>query len=285
MKFEKTFVLKGKIKTNILIYLKNKKKNKILSLFSKKIIKALESNGSVVIKGFLVDKKHQKNINNYKEFMRLFGKILSQNKKKEKIVEIKDLGKKWSAHTRGYKTNDFLDLHTDGGSLASLFCIKDAPYGGESTCVNARTIYDMINDKVLKRKLFEGFKYHRRGEATDSLKITKRKYPIFFYKKNILHCTYNRKPIEEALKFQKKFSEINYLNKFDNFIFKKKKNISQFKLQPGDIWIVNNYKVLHGRKKFINNKAKQKRLLLRAWIKPAKFKFSGKTYLEALNNI
>ncbi len=285
MKSKKTFILKGEIKTHIFNYLKNKKKNKILTNFSKKIIKALESNGSVLIKGFFVEKKHQKNINNYKEFMRLFGKILSQNRKNEKIVEIKDLGKKWSAHTRGYKTNDFLDLHTDGGSLASLFCIKDAENGGESTCVNAKTIYDLIDDKGLKKKLFEGFKYHRRGEAADNLKITKNKYPIFFFRKKILHCTYNRKPIEEALKVQKKYSEINYLNKFDNFIFKKKKNISQFKLEPGDIWIVNNYKVLHGRKKFTTSKQKQKRLLLRAWIKPAKFKFSGKTYLEALNNI
>ncbi len=285
MKLKKIFNLNKKIKAEVLTYFKTRKKSKYLTKFSKEIIDNLELNGSVIIKDFIVEKNHQKNKKNYKKFMELFGKILSQNKKREKIVEIKDLGKKWSANTRGYKTNDFLDLHTDGGSLASLFCIKDAAYGGESTCVNAKTIYDLINDQSLKKKLFEGFRYHRRGEASNYSKITKKKYPIFFYNKKILHCTYNRKPIEEALKFQKKYSEINYLDKFDEYIFKKKNNISQFKLKPGDIWIVNNFKVLHGRKKFINSKKKQKRLLLRAWIKPTKFKFSGKTYLEALNDI
>ena len=222
MKLKKIFNLNKKIKAEILTYLKNRKKSKYLTKFSKEIIDNLELNGSVIIKDFIVEKNHQKNKKNYKKFMELFGKILSQNKKREKIVEIKDLGKKWSANTRGYKTNDFLDLHTDGGSLASLFCIKDAAYGGESTCVNAKTIYDLINDQSLKKKLFEGFRYHRRGEASNYSKITKKNTLSFSIIKKFYTVLIIENRLRKLLNFKKNIQKLIILiNLMDIFLKRK----------------------------------------------------------------
>ena len=55
-----------------------------------------------------------------------------------------------------------------------------------------------------------------------------------------------------------------------------------FKIKPGEIWIVNNYTVLHGRKKFKD--LNEKRLLLRAWVSPKKFIYKGKNILDAYND-
>ena len=52
--------------------------------------------------------------------------MLKQNLKGEKIVKIEDQGKKWSSKTRGYKTNDYLDMHTDGGAVSALFCLRNS---------------------------------------------------------------------------------------------------------------------------------------------------------------
>ena len=223
------------------------------------------------------------NIKYFKTFINLFGKLLEQNLKKEKIVKIKDMGKNWTSYNRGYKTNDPLSLHSDGGKISALYCIRNSYKGGDSVYVDSRKIFKQVKNDKLKKKLFEGFNYHTRKESKDGSIITKNKFPIYYYKSKIIHCMYNRKPIEEALKFQERKSEIKYLNQFDSLIEKSKKNIKKFRLEPGNIWIVNNYTILHGRSKFKDSK-NNRRLLLRAWLDPIKFKYKGKTLLDAYNN-
>ena len=173
--------IKNSLRSSLLSFLKTNKKNKKLNMFTKRILTILENKGSVVLKNFFIANNNNNNLKNFEKFMNLFGKVLQQNRRRERIVKIQDLGKHWSAKTRGYKTNDYLDFHTDGGALASLFCINSASYGGASTYVEVKKIYDLIKDKDLKKKLFEGFKYHTRNESLDNKIITKRKYPIFFF--------------------------------------------------------------------------------------------------------
>ena len=75
---------------------------------------------------------------------------------------------------------------------------------------------------------------------------------------------------------------LKVIKKLKKIINNLKDNYEIFKLKQGDIWIVNNFKVLHGRKGFKD--AKEKRLMLRAWVSPKKFKFDGKTILDAYND-
>ena len=205
-----------------------------------------------------------------------------QNKQNEQIVKIENEGKKWSAKNRGYKTRDKLDFHTDGGKISLLLSIKNNSKGGENLKLNANLIYLKIKNSIFKKKLLHGFVYHTRHEAKTKALITKHKYPIFFYNKRILHCMYNSKPILEAIKHKKNketFQTIKYLKKIiDNL----KDQYEIFKLKPGEVWIVNNYKVLHGRKEFRDTN--EKRLLLRSWVSPKKFIYGGKTILDAYND-
>ena len=263
-------------------FFKIRKKDRYIVNLRKKVLKILETDGTLLIKNFKIENKYHENQKKFKLLSSYFGTLLKQNLKGEKIVKIEDQGKKWSSKTRGYKTNDYLDMHTDGGAVSALFCIRNSKHGGESIYADARKIYKSIKDKNLKNKLFEGFKYHTRNESKDRSLVSKSKFPVFFFNKNKLHCMYNRKPIEEALKIENKSSDLKYLKKFQKY-FSNLKNYQKFKLKPGDIWIVNNFIGLHGRKNFTDTKS-NKRLLMRAWINPKNFSYRGKTLLEAYNN-
>ena len=193
----------------------------------KKIKSYLENeNGYVVLKNFKIYKKNLiKTEKKYLNFVSSLGVPLKQNKKGEKIAKVVDGGKKWSANTRGYTTSDPIPFHTDGGTYASLLCIENSSRGGKSIITESYKIYETLkrkSPKVLKI-LEKGFKYHTRGESSNNhSQISKKKYPVFFYKNKYLHCMFNKKPMIWALekikiKNKKKlFDALNYFEKISN---------------------------------------------------------------------
>lgn len=268
--------------------LKEKSQKKLIN----KIKNKLESKeGFVVLRGLNINGLSVKEITNkYIKLMSCFGKLLSQNKKKEKIVKVQDLGKKWTSKNRGYKTNDKLNFHTDGGTYAGLMCVREPLSGGENLITSSEKIYNNVKKNYPKylKTLNDGFFYHTRGEDKKGKNITKKKYPIFFKQNRKIHCMFNKNPIVWAYdriainqKEKKKIYKI--LNKVES-LTTIKKNIDSFKLKAGDILLVNNYKVLHARKKFTDKKT-NKRLLLRAWVKAKKSAYKGPTLLDAYNNV
>ena len=74
----------------------------------------------------------------------------------------------------------------------------------------------------------------------------------------------------------KKKKALNIFEKLSN----RKENIFRYKLNSGDMLIYNNFKVLHGREKF-NDLKKEKRLILRAWIKSRNTNYIGLNLLDA----
>ena len=74
----------------------------------------------------------------------------------------------------------------------------------------------------------------------------------------------------------KKKKALNIFEKLSN----RKENIFRYKLKSGDMLIYNNFKVLHGREKF-NDLKKEKRLILRAWIKSRNTNYIGLNLLDA----
>ena len=263
-------------------YLKNKVK-----IIKKKLD---HEEGFVVLKGFEVKKYNLAKISkSYTFLMSKLGVVLSQNKKKEKIVKVENLGKNWTANNRGYKTKGNINFHTDGGTYAGLMCITKPKSGGENLVTSSEKIYKYFKKKYPKelKILQEGFYYHTRGENKGKDRVTKKKYPIFFKKKNLVHCMYNKNPIvwaydQISMPENKKKEILKILNLFEK-VSNIKKNVVLLKLEEGDILLVNNYKVLHARKKFIESK-KNKRLLLRAWVQSVTTKYKGPTLLDVYNN-
>tara|TARA_B100000575_G_C22992494_1_gene572219 strand:- start:62 stop:916 length:855 start_codon:yes stop_codon:yes gene_type:complete len=262
--------------------------------FIKKILDILEKkSGFAVVKNFNIDRSNLPTTEkNYKLFLLNLGSLLEQNIKKEKVSKVMDHGKSWSAKNRGYKTNDYIPFHTDGGTFASLLCVQNSSVGGETIITKAKEIYKTLKKDYPKtlKILEKGFHYHTRGE-TKGVKnnISKKKYPVFFFKKNKLHCMFNKKPIIWALKEQEKQKKLNHINDhlkaLNNFekLSNRKKNIYKFKLKSGEILLYNNYKVLHGREKF-KDKSSSKRILLRSWIKAKNSNYVGLNLLDAYRN-
>lgn len=275
----KYFLIDKRVQSNLIDYFKN---NNLKNSLKKKIqnyLKEIENNGSIIIKNFPISKNY---IKDFKKFSSLFGILHKQNKEGMQVVKIESEEKKWNAKNRGYKTSEKLDLHTDGGKISLLLCINNSLNGGENIKLDAEKIFSKL-DENLKKKLLNGFKYHTRHEAKNRAVITRKKYPIFFFnKKNTLHCMYNSKPILEAIKDTKLKDDLEAINKLKKIIDNLKKSYEIFKINPGEIWLVNNFKVLHGRKKFKDKN--EKRLLLRSWVSPIKFKYKGKTILDAYND-
>ena len=107
----------------------NKDYNKIVKLILKKLEK---KEGYVVIRGIKISNIDLKKItSSYIFLMKKLGELLPQNKKKEKIVKVENLGKSWSANNRGYKTKDNINFHSDGGTYADFMGVIEP-----KTCEN-----------------------------------------------------------------------------------------------------------------------------------------------------
>jgi|TARA_B110000037_G_scaffold128182_1_gene145747 hypothetical protein len=280
VKKTKKIIINKKNKEDLIKYFINNKLNKNLSIQVEKCLKDLEINGSVLIKNFPITKNY---FTDFKKFSSLFGVLHKQNRDNDQIIKIENKGNKWTARNRGYTTKEKLDLHTDGGKISLLFCVRNSAIGGESIKLDADLVFNKINkDNNFMKMLNDGFNYHTRHEAKTNSIVTKKKYPIFFFNKKKIHCMYNSKPILEALKLSKNKKDFETIKKFNKTVLSLKKKYEIFKIKSGEIWILNNYKVLHGRKKFKD--LNQKRLMLRAWVSPKKFAYKGKTILDAYND-
>jgi alpha-ketoglutarate-dependent taurine dioxygenase len=283
----KTKILIDKqIGQNLKILLSKKKSDK-----NKKFKRQLKKNIDLIKLSYL-DKKNYfyvlsgiKSDANYIKKIKLIAKslgtVIEQNAKKEKFVKVtpklKLLSKfnqeQQDTQLRYHQTNSGGSIHSDGPQLSTppnyvfLACIKESENGGRSIVTYCNKIYDQLKKnkpntlKILKSK----FLFERRG-FNHKPKIFSQ--PIFVFKKNNLRFRYLREYIETAYKIRhikmpaKKVEALNKLDSYlENKLYQKK-----LKLKTGDIMILNNKFLAHGRTKFKINKNSSQRSLLRVWV-------------------
>ena len=214
-------------------------------------------------------------------FSKLFGKPLSQNKNGEKYVKIKpnirllkQRQKNNSVKLRYHQTNLGGAIHSDGPQLSVppkyviMGCIQQAKIGGSSIISSTKKIANYLkikNPKVLK-VLKKNFLFERRGFKFANENILKK--PIFEIKKKKFLFRYLREYIEAAYKIKSiniNKEKIQSMNILDKLLFKKEFQF-KYKLNKGDIIILNNYYLAHGRSSFKLNESGQ-RSFLRIWIR------------------
>ena len=273
-----------------------------LSYIQKKIDYSINSNGntdSIFKKNFkrFIRKKIFKNNNfylfnlkdeNQKNLIKktnfiagLIGKQVSQNKKGEKnifvtpnINKINKFKGKIKENLRYHQTNLGGSIHTDGPQMkippkfVIMTCLHNSKTGGESILVNGEKIFKHIKKNKLNffNKLNEKVFFERRGFKKTKNYIFKKS--IFnTYKKRFLYIRYLKDYIISAYKIKKinlcsnLKSSLTYLDScLENKKFQKK-----YKMQVGDIIIINNHKMAHGRMSFSINKNNQRKIL-RVWV-------------------
>lgn len=173
-------------------------------------------------------------------------------------------------HARAYRNKQELTPHTDTSDIVGLMCVRTAREGGVSIASSVAAVHNALLAQFPEylEPLYEGFPYHRRGEnLPGEAPITPHRIPVFSYVEGQLSCRYTRSYIETAAReggaplSQLQVDALNCLERLTyEFAF-------EFQLDPGEIYLLNNYTVLHARTAFENWPEPEKaRLLLRLWL-------------------
>ena len=258
-----------------------KRKLKTLSMKIKNLY-ILRSDLYVIFKNIIPN--NDKNLKNKLLFIaKLFGRLLKQNKSGKYYLEITPNLKKLSKlkknevkeNLRYHQTNLGGSIHSDGPQHENppkflfMFVNKSAKKGGGSIVVNTKKVYENIKGNHPKefKILSEKFIFERRGFYTKKNDaIFKKK--IFEINKKDFCFRYLREYIEKGYSLGKKLlsnDQLAALNLLDKKLqsnnFQKK-----YKLETGDMILLNNNVLAHGRTGFkIENN--NKRSLYRIWAK------------------
>tara|TARA_B100001093_G_C26839913_1_gene1020064 strand:+ start:75 stop:848 length:774 start_codon:yes stop_codon:yes gene_type:complete len=220
------------------------------------------------------------------EFSKNFNRIREQNKKGHLILEIKPnekkiklfkkKKKKIKSVLRYHQTNLGGSIHSDGPQLNQppkyvvMACEHNAAKGGDSVLVNTQKIFKFLKNrkKEILNTLKKGFYFERRGFSYKNDNVFKK--PIFSGNGKNFVFRYLRDYIEKGFELKNKnlnSSQIDSLNYLDSLL--SNKNFSKIlKLGSGDLLILNNHILAHGRTTFqISKKKKNKsRKLYRIWL-------------------
>ena len=211
----------------------------------------------------------------YCDFGRKLGKLVPQNADGDllRAVTYQELSFVDGEPSRayGHRGRSRMSPHTDSADFAALFCIRPARSGGVTSLCSASAIYNEILNRCPEylEPLSNGFYFDLTGKTKIGLAVTKNRVPVFSFRGGDLTCVFNRDrivlgmsrvglPLEEI-----EWAAINYLDALaqsDEFTYK-------FALQAGDILLLNNRRILHGRDEYDDwPEPNRRRLLLRLWI-------------------
>lgn len=201
------------------------------------------------------------------------GRVVPQNYELQRIVDVRDEGIEYSHRSRGYRSNKHLPFHTDGAHLFSLTCHSIGAQGGETIIASASAVYNRIAEEHPEALeiLTRGFYHHRRGQhEPGEPPLSAERVPVFAFHDGLLHCCYNRNPIEWAEKEGIALSgeEIAALDALDGILAQDDMQL-KLNLQPGECAFVNNYITLHSRTEYADD-ADHRRHLLRVWMRDPK---------------
>ena len=204
------------------------------------------------------------------------GEVVPQNAKGEMIGAVTDLigGAARGTDDRGYTSSDELRFHCDGGGVSALFCVRQAPLGGENAVVSLLSIYNEIlaHHPQHLDTLHRGFPLYQRKEQGDGREkgsVSSSNFPTFSENHGVISAWLNLKLAElasevsdnpysdaesEALRVVETIAERN------DFKF-------SLKLVPGEVLIVNNFALMHKRSAFHDDPdPDRRRLMLRLWL-------------------
>jgi alpha-ketoglutarate-dependent taurine dioxygenase len=244
------------------------------AVFAAGLQEAREGRGIVLVKGLPADRLSEEEFRLLSWGIGLnFGVAVPQGKASQLISPVRDVGTTYRTGKggRGYSSRSGLDFHNDGSDIAVLTCFRPARRGGQSTVVSSIRAHNTILRRApdQARVLYEGFWFTRQGEeAPDERPVYAT--PIFAECGGELFVRYNRKNITfaQGLPGVSPLSESQSaaLATLDELLASEQ-NAFNFDLEPGDIQIMNDYRVLHSRSEFEDfPEPERKRLLFRLWL-------------------
>jgi Taurine catabolism dioxygenase TauD, TfdA family len=182
-----------------------------------------------------------------------------QNARGHLLGDVRDQGKAPDDPTaRGNEIGGHpLTFHSDGSDLVGLLCLNSGVSGGESLVANALYAHNELvrAQPDLAAALYEPLPYDFRGEQAEGA----RPYysvPTFTRHGDRLFIRYIR-PFIEASQRHAEAPRLTDLQRaamdaYDALIFDADNQVEML-LHPGEMQFINNYHVLHGRRRYVDD--------------------------------
>ena len=198
------------------------------------------------------------------------GEALSQNPKGERLANVRDEGLDISKGTvRGYQTRASQGFHTDiGGDIVGLMCIHPSKSGGRSRLASSMAVYNALlaRHPHLVGLLYRHFDIDWRGEQVPGASPVYRE-PVYAWVDGRLTCRFAPRFIRSAPeKTGVPLSEVE-LEAICAMEQLADEHALDIQFDPGDVQLINNYSILHGRTGYEDHEdPARRRSLLRMWL-------------------
>ena len=244
-----------------------------------------------IIERALLEAHHQKGLSivrglpredlNHEEFRLLSwaiglkaGVARPQGLASQYISAVQDAGMDYrAANGRGYSSNAELDFHVDVADLTILTCYNKAKLGGQSMISSGVTAHNyLIKERPdLAEIAYQHFYFSRQEEQAPDEKPFY-SLPLFEEEKGNLFCNWNRNRVQSAQNIEG-IPELSKLQKetmdFLDEILTRPELMYTMYLEPGDMQIINNYRMFHSRTGYLDYENDlKKRCLYRLWLSP-----------------
>jgi hypothetical protein len=199
----------------------------------------------------------------------IMGEVRDEAKLPNKTYVPAEDGKITSSRARARSAGP-LRWHTDRCDVIALLCVRNAKAGGISKLTSIVTIYN----EMLRRRpdLLELLcqDYWRSRPADEDGPTTSRAValPIFGVQDGRLTCQYSRTYVEQAQEFPEVPRITSAQNEALDLLAEVAEDVClQSPFVPGDIQLLNNHVIFHGRTAYEDDSAShQERLLFRLWL-------------------
>lgn len=197
------------------------------------------------------------------------GVAVPQGKSSQLISPVRDVGTVYRTGKggRGYSSRAGLDFHNDGSDLTILSCMRQAKSGGESFVASSIWAHNRLVESAPAHAetLYGDFWFTRQGEEAEDEEPVYRT-SVFAEQGGDLFARYNRKNITFA-QGQPGVPELDPQRAAALDAFEGALDVLSFVLEPGDVQLFNDYRLVHSRSEFEDHpEPNRQRLLFRLWL-------------------
>jgi hypothetical protein len=199
----------------------------------------------------------------------IMGEVRDETKRPDKTYAPIEAGKIVSSRARARSTGP-LRWHTDRCDVIALLCVRNAKAGGISKLTSIVTIYNEIQRRRpdLLALLCQDYWRARPADEDGAAPTHAFALPVFGVQDGKLTCQYSRTYVEQA----QEFSDVPRLTRAQNEALDLLAEVAEeiclySPFVPGDIQLLNNHVVYHGRTAYADDAAAGRaRLLIRLWL-------------------
>ena len=200
------------------------------------------------------------------------GRPVGQDLAGSLLHAVRDTGRPFGSDSsiRYFQTNHAIRLHTDGGDVFALACVRQGRSGGRTLVVSA---VEVFNEMVRRRPdlatvLQEDFWVDARGQRPDGARC--QVLPVYTWHAGLLSILLKAEYIYSAQRFDDvprlSGAQVEALELF-RAITEEPGMALALALRPGDVLLASNHTIVHGRTAFEDPPdTAHRRHLLRLWL-------------------